>query len=92
MNISIESIEKYAEFLEDNRVAILKLCENLESNLSAARQYMDQESSFRAVQEIQKNIENIKGILKHIDGAARHLALVRKQIIVAQDTFKSRSR
>lgn len=90
MNVNTEMMQRYADFLEDKSRQIIALCNALNTNLSVARQCMDQSSGQNAATRMNQNIENIKRSVPVADSAAKRLVLSKKHVIGATQVFGGR--
>lgn len=87
MNVDIQKMEEYAEFLEENSRKIIDLCNKLEENLIIAVQCMDQQSGRSAAQRLAQNLEKIKSNVPISDDASKRLVLSKKYIDNAGHVF-----
>ena len=90
MNVNIDLMQRYADFLGDKSRQIVALCNALNTNLSVARQCMDQSSGQNAATRMNQNIDNIKKSVPVADDASKRLVLSKKHVISATQVFGGR--
>ena len=90
MNVDTSRMQEYAEFMEEQSVRIISLCNQIEQSIGEAVQYMDQMSGLNAAKNLMENLENIKVCAQFSDDTCKKLVLAKKQIEDASRVFGGR--